>query len=290
MPCRYELLVLDLDGTLLNRQGTVSSGNRAAVNRARQAGLEVIVATGRALVESTGPLQQMAHVDLVIAAGGSLLCDASTGTTLERRTMPRDLVHDVTGALLGHDHKVLILKDADAVGYDYLAVGDGDLDPASEWWFEAMQSTVRFVPDLEGDPHPNDTIRVGVVATGAELAPIARQLKAEVGDRAFLQHWPAVTSSEAVGSTTHLLEVFNPDVNKWTMIQHCCHLRGIDRRCVAAIGDGLNDVDMLRESGLGVAMANATAGAMGAADRVTDADHDADGAAEAIDRILSGEW
>jgi len=284
------MLVLDLDGTVLDSAGHVSAGNRRAIARARAAGLEVIVATGRALVESDGPLREIGEQKLIVAAGGSLLCDVPTRATLRRRTMPRELVDDVTRALLGHGHKILILKDADAAGYDYLAVGDGPLDPASAWWFEAMQSTVRFVADLGDDPHPHDTIRIGVVASGGELAPIARDLKRDLGDRAFMQHWPAVTSTHAIGSATHLLEVFNPDVNKWTMIAEYCRMRAIESARVASIGDGLNDVEMLRESGLGVAMANASDSALEAADQVTTADHDGDGAAEAIGRILAGEW
>ena len=289
MSLPYDLLVVDLDGTLLDRDGQVSARNRRAIEQARAAGLEIIVATGRALVESADPLRAIDHRHLVVAAGGSLLCDAVSKATLQRRVMPHDLVVDITDSLLGHEHKVLILKDAEATGYDYLAVGPGELDPASAWWFEAMASTVRFVSDLEQDPHPHDTIRIGLVASGAELGPIARQLKSEIGDRAFLQHWPAVTSTHAIGASTHLLEVFNPDVNKWTMIVEYCASKGILPQRVASIGDGLNDVELLRESGLGVAMANATEAVLKVADRITE-DHQDDGVAQAIERILQGVW
>ena len=289
MPRRYDMLVIDLDGTLLNSRGIVSPANRKAVFRARQAGLELIIATGRALVESAMPLRQIKHDHLVVAAGGSLLCDASTGRTLERRTMPQGLVEDITHSLLGHGHKVLVLKDANATGYDYLAVGPDELDPASQWWFEVMASTVRFVGTLKDDPHPGDTIRVGVVATGSELEPIARQLEMELGDRAFLQHWPAVTSSHATRSSTHLLEVFNPDVNKWSMVELYSSNRGIDPRRIAAIGDGLNDVEIIQECGLGIAMANACGPVLEVADQVTD-DHNDHGVAIAIENILDGSW
>lgn len=289
MPQRYDMLVIDLDGTLLNSRGIVSPADRKAVFRARQAGLELIIATGRALVESAMPLRQIKHDHLVVAAGGSLLCDASTGRTLERRIMPQGLVEDITHCLLGHGHKVLVLKDANATGYDYLAVGPDELDPASQWWFEVMESTVRFVGSLKDDPHPEDTIRVGVVATGSELEPIAQQLEMELGDRAFLQHWPAVTSSHATRSSTHLLEVFNPDVNKWSMVESYSTSRGIDPRRIAAIGDGLNDVEIIQKCGLGIAMANACGPVLKVADQVT-VGHNDHGVAVAIENILDGSW
>lgn len=289
MSCKYDILVLDLDGTLLGRDGRVSDENRRAVDRARRAGLEIIIATGRALVESLDPLDAIEHDGLVVAAGGSLLCEASSGRTLHRHVMQHELVTEITIALLGHGHKVLILKDGHIAGYDYLAVGPGELDPASQWWFEKLPARVRFADAIHQDEYPHDTVRAGVVAKSQELAPIAHDLKADLGDRAFLQHWAAVTESEATGSTTHLLEVFSPNVNKWEMVALEAKGRGVASSRIAAIGDGLNDVEIVARAGLGVAMANASPEVMRVADRTT-ADHDDHGVALAIERILSGEW
>lgn len=289
MTCRYELLVIDLDGTLLDPAGAVSPANRDAVRRAREAGLEVIVATGRALVESLAPLEAIGREGLVIAAGGAMLNDAATGRTVHCSVMPGDLVVDVTEALLPHGHKVLLLKDPDVAGYHYLAVGPAELDPASRWWFETLPVSVRFVHDVAEDPHPDQTVRVAAVAGEAELAPIARRLKEQLGERCFLQHWAAVTETQATGSPTHVFEAFNPDVNKWTMIGRLCEERGIDPRRVAVIGDGLNDVQMVGAAGLGVAMANADPRVRAVADRVT-GDSARDGVAEAVKMMLTGRW
>ncbi len=289
MPNQFDVLVVDLDGTLLASNGTVSHRNREAIDEARAAGLTVIIATGRVMVESLEPLKAIAHEGLVIGAGGALLSDAKTGQTLISHTMPEDLVVDVTHALLKHDHKVLILKDSKVAGYDYLAVGDAEMDPASIWWFEVLPVTVRFVMTLAEDPHPHESVRVGVVASEGELAPLADQLKQQVGDRCFMQHWAAVTETAARGSETHLLEIFNPQVNKWTMVKDYCDREGIDPTRVVAIGDGINDEAIVRHAGLGIAMANADPPVLDAADWVTSHDHNEDGVAEAIGYILNGQ-
>ena len=286
---RHDLLVLDLDGTLLAPDGTVSPRNRAAVRAARDAGLEVIVATGRALVESREAIAAIEHDGEVICAGGAIRQCAARGTTIDRIAMDHVLVADIVHALLGHGHRVLLLKDPQVTGYDYLSVGDAPLDPASEWWFRRMPVTVRDVATVDDDPHPADTIRVGAVATEAELAPIARDLKRDLGDRVFLQHWGAVTESEATGSSTHLLEAFEPRVNKWTMVERYCHAHGIERTRVAAIGDGLNDVELIRGAAVGIAMGNADPRVAAVADRTTGTSLD-DGVADAIERLLEGAW
>lgn len=289
MALRYELVVIDLDGTMLGRNGRVSERNRAALAEARAAGLEVIIATGRALIESLEPLRAVGHEGLVVAAGGSLLCDATSGRTIERCVMPHDLVVQITRSLMRHGHKALILKDPDATGYDYLAVGPAQLDPASQWWFKSLPVRVRFSEALEEDPHPHDTVRAGSVAQGDALAGIAAELRADLGDRALLQHWSAVTATEATGSSTHLLEIFNRQVSKWTMISAHCRRMGIDERAVVAIGDEINDVEMIRGAGLGIAMGNAVPAVKAVADRVT-GDHDSDGLGQAIDHVLAGRW
>lgn len=285
MAPRFTTLVADLDGTLLSRDGSISQGNRQAVKQLRDTGWELVIATGRALVESQAALEAIEHDGLFIGAGGSILSEASNGRTLRRSAMSPDLVAETTEVLLRANHKVLILKDADQVGYDYLAVGPADLDPASQWWFETLPVRVRFVHDLKDDPHPHDSVRMGAVASEGELAPLAAQLKDQLGDRAFLQHWAAVTESAATNSSTHLLEVFQPRVSKWTMLAEHMSAEGRDTSGVVTVGDGINDIEMIERAPLGIAMANADEAVLRVANLVV-GHHDEDGFAQAVVHVL----
>jgi hydroxymethylpyrimidine pyrophosphatase-like HAD family hydrolase len=115
------------------------------------------------------------------------------------------------------------------------------------------------------------------------------RLRSSLGERCCLQHWSAVTQLEATGSATHLLEAFQAQVNKGVMTLELCQRMSIPPERVASIGDGLNDLELLRSCGLGVAMANAMPEIMQAATRVT-GHHDQHGVADAIDHIISGAW
>jgi hydroxymethylpyrimidine pyrophosphatase-like HAD family hydrolase len=148
---------------------------------------------------------------------------------------------------------------------------------------------VQYVDHVDEDAHPDDTLRAGVVGPADRLERLIAGLRDELGDRALMQHWPAVTASHCIGATTHLLEIFSPETDKWTMVAAYCARRGLKPERVACIGDGLNDVRMVREAGLGIAMGNAMPPVTDVADRVT-LDHTDDGVAIAIERILSGAW
>jgi 5-amino-6-(5-phospho-D-ribitylamino)uracil phosphatase len=286
---RYQMLVIDLDGTLLNSAGEVSILNALAIRRAHEAGLHVVIATGRSLAESRAALAAIEHDGFVVTAGGAMLCHAASGGTISRRTMPLDIVRAITQCLIAHGHPALILKDAHLTGYDYLIVGDAPLDRASQWWFSAMQTTSQQVATIDDDPHPEDSVRAAAVSCRSRLEPVATRLRSDLGDRCCLQHWSAVTQFEATGSATHLLEAFQSQVNKWTMVLDLCRQLSIEPERVASIGDGLNDLELIRSSGLGIAMANSSPEIMHAASRVA-GHHNEHGVAGAIDNIISGVW
>lgn len=294
----YDLIAVDLDGTLFDPEGEVSAANRAAVQAARAAGIEVIICTGRGLAESAPVLQPLGFTGTAVVAGGALTADLDTGRTLNRQPMPPALVQRITGFLLERtEHPVLALKDRGATGIDYLVIGDRRLDPSTEWWFNHMPVAVDRVVDITLDPHPADTVRLGVVTYAGEMKALGQAVVRAFGSEAFVHHFPVITKSVEADPRSkieeiHLLEIFDIAVNKWTAIDRYirAHPRGpIDPRRVATIGDQINDVAMIRHAGLGIAMGNAIPELKRIAGRITRPNTE-DGVAYAIEQILGGAW
>ncbi len=291
----YDLLAIDLDGTLLGPDARVSSRNVEAVHAAREAGLDVIVCTGRGYIESRRILEAIGQTDAVIVAGGSITACGETGATLHRFEMHHALVARAVRTINAHGQAAMVLKDAPAAGYDYLVVSGEDehpLDPVASWWFEEMGATVRFATRLDADEHPEQTIRVGLCTENHRSAPIAAALSAEMGDATLLHDFPAVLGPHGGGSAprrVNIVELFDARANKWSALTRLAGERGIDPTRIAAIGDEINDVCLIEGAGLGVAMGNAVDAVRAVADRHTLANTD-DGVAHAIERILAGEW
>lgn len=287
-----QMLVSDLDGTLLDSEGRVSRRNSEAIARARDAGVEVVFATGRSWLECRSIAQGVLGEGRIITAGGAALHDIATGRCEDRITISPELVQHCTESLLSHGHLAHLLKDASLSGYDYLLVGDRELDAASRWWFEIHPVATRTLAGLPGDDVERRdclqyVLRVGTVAHKAELGDVTAALRREVPEQLSIKHWPALVSAGKPGADTHLLEIFDAAVDKWTMVQRLCCARGIDEGLVATVGDGLNDIGMLRNSRLSFAVANAMPDVASHATAHAPS-NDADAIAWVIDRLLRG--
>ena len=297
MPRRYDMLALDLDGTVLDPTSRVRPAVAEAIGRARDAGMLVAICTGRGLPESREALDAIGQTDPVIVAGGSIIADPRTGRTLHRFPMHPTLTNRLTERLLSRGHPVLVLKDPDAAGFDYLVVTGRRrlvLDPVTQWWFEEMAVSIRLATSLERDPHPEHTVRVGVCAHSSELDELERLVRADFEDTVTVHNFPAVVAPDdathwAGGAVAHILECFDARADKWNAVRRLAAERGIETARIAAIGDQINDVSMIRGAGLGIAMGNAIEPVREAAVQVTRSNAE-DGVAHAIGMVLAGEW
>ena len=86
-----------------------------------------------------------------------------------------------------------------------------------------------------------------------------------------------------------LVEAFAPQTSKWTQIERLCARWGIDPADTVAIGDGLNDLEMVTQAGVGIAMGNADPRVTSVAKHRTGSNRD-DGVAQAIAAVIDGRW
>jgi len=282
---KYRMLAIDLDGTLLDPRGHLSPENLNAVRCAQDAGALVVLCTGRGLKEAQQIIDQVGHDCPAVLAGGAQISDPATGQTLYRAGLEPHVALDVVMQLAPHG-AALALVDPQQTEVDYIVVNPGAMTDNTRWWFERLGAKTRELeqPTLEDMHH---VIRAGMVGFNDDMAVRQAELEQRFGDALCLQHFQAVQQED--GLAIHVLEVFAAGVNKWSGLQWLAELHDIAPDRIAAIGDHINDVSMVRHAACGIAMANAVDEVRAVADHVTHG-HDASGVAMAIVKMLDGTW
>lgn len=278
----YRLLAIDIDGTLLDSRSRLPDANRAALHRAHEAGLFVCLCTGRSFTETQPVIEQIGlDMDAAICAFGAIVTDARTGRTMHRTPLPRPTAMRLLRFFGEAGRPALVLFDADRTGIDYFLVNGRHNIRAYERWLEVSPTRTR-----RGDALPDDLpdpLRVSVIEPPETIDRLLREAAA-----AFPPSEVKANPIFAPNYNFHVFECFAPQVNKWHGIRLLAADHGIDPAHVAAIGDDVNDLEMIRHAGLSAAMGNAKPVVKEAACLQT-ATNDEAGVAHFIDRLLAGD-
>jgi Cof subfamily protein (haloacid dehalogenase superfamily) len=263
----YRLFLSDMDGTLLRTDGTISERTRKAVERFTRAGGYFTLATGRS-VESVAPFIRQLDIRVpVILLNGSLLWDPNTGTDLARLDLPPETVAQVWAPLLDHDVDFLVYGPRQAVSRTRTE------RVAQHLMKDGMACT--FDPDLRPET-AGPVLKILVIGGAAVLDELETALRA------------TSAAVRLVRSEASYLEILPPGGGKGSLLPALLAYLSVTAAEALAVGDYLNDLDLLAAAGLGVAMANAHPQVLRQAQRWTGTNEE-DGVAELLEAILAGQ-
>jgi 5-amino-6-(5-phospho-D-ribitylamino)uracil phosphatase len=274
----YRMLVADVDGTLMARNGHVAPRVRAAVTDALAAGTLVVLATGR-WFRSAQPIARELGLDLpIILHNGALVKDLVTGEVLDHCHLARDLAEQAIRVVRDHGLQPMVYENA--FGGELLLTGPAELDsPFTARYLATKSEHLRRVP-LGELRLTDDPIQLAVADTADRADPLIAELARGP--------WQTVTSMTLAVPEARFVEVLSPGCSKARAVERLAAAHGVSMDEVIAVGDNYNDLDMIEAAGLGVAMGNAPDEVRGRADVVVPT-VDEDGLAVAIERYVLGE-
>ena len=273
----YRLLALDVDGTLLDPDGELRDAVRQAVIAAQQAGLRVILCTGRRF-RSARPLAQELQLDgPIVVHNGALVKDVASAETLHCHPLPETLCRRGL-AVLRQLAPPLIYIDAFHEQVDILTEPLERLHPFQREYLQDNLPYCRFVDDLNAE-RLRGVVMLSIMAEAERL----QALRPAVEDALAGQgHTKMILNKNYRG---HILEVLPATVSKWQALERLMAAAGLTADDVMAIGDDYNDLEMIRGAGLGIAMGNAVEPVRRAAGYVTGSNAD-DGVVQALERFV----
>lgn len=273
----YRLIACDLDETLLDDNGDVPPRVRDAVTAARKRGARFVLATGRPYVSTHRTLDQLGILDAedeyVISFNGGVITENADERPLTSCELDPDVAEALyeRGVAQGLCMHVYTLDTVYV--YNYLPEERTYIE-GRMCILETDEPTLSFLRD-KGEP----IVKLLYMSFDARLLHALEHELADIG---------VTQGLDVCYSSNRYLEFNAPGVNKGAGLMELAERLGIAREEVMAIGDNSNDVPMLRAAGLGVAVANASEEARAAAGYVCEADNDAGGVAEAIERFVLG--
>jgi Cof subfamily protein (haloacid dehalogenase superfamily) len=274
------LLAIDIDGTLLDSRGKLPDAHRDAVVDASAAGIEVALVTGRSY-HFTGPVVDLLPIPLTLIVNNGAVVKRKTGETEWRHVLSRDAARRVLDETRHLEDSVAIVFDRP----DERQIVFERMDwshPNRRGYYEKNKAFIAEAPSPLRDMLTEDPIQVMFNGSVEPMRALVASLRAMPIADQF-----SVAVTEYVLRDFSLVDVNGAGCSKGTTLAHWTARRGWTPSDVMAVGDNLNDVEMLDFAGTAYVMGNATDALKSRGYRLT-ASHDEGGLALAIRDCLKG--
>lgn len=271
------LLAVDIDGTLLNPQFQISGPDLDALRRAHEAGVEIIVVTGRRHRFALPIVQQLGFDPWVISSNGAVTRSLA-GETFHRDLLPAGICRKLCAAMQEFRGNTVLTFDSDAKGAIVLERME-ELNDSIQRWLEKNLRYIDFVIPLENSL-TTDPVQAMFCGPIARMHQALHALAASGLDKDI-----TVLRTEYPVRDLSIVDVLNQGCSKGHALERWAKHRGIPREQVMAIGDNYNDIEMLAFAGVPFIMGNAPEELRRNGWAVTLA-NDQNGVAAAIEQVL----
>lgn len=257
---RYKLVALDLDGTLLNSQGQLSTKHIEAVRKARNAGVQVLIATGRYFMQTLRIIEELNYDGILVLNDGALIIDTKDNKVIYENSFS---MHDVEQLVNVCRERNIHFAACTAFDYFVEVIDDAHLKHYGKY---GIRYTIH-----ENLLSIKDGIMKFLVSAPSKIENWSHcELKNNIGIKTDAPHFKEyahikATKKEALAKVLELMN-YNPSE-------------------VIAVGDFYNDLDMIEYAGLGIAMGNAPNDVKKKANDVT-LSNDEDGVYHALEKYL----
>lgn len=269
---KYKIIASDLDGTLITDKNIISKGNVQAIKKALDAGIKVVLCSGRPPV-SLAEYEKIIGLDTRgcygIGNNGAVVYETHSHNIIFETCMDKDIVRQTVKDIKGISSEVLIIL----FGKGNRIFTENVLEILKDYNQDNIIDS-QLVNNLETDVN-EDIIKILVMDDRVKLDYIYNEIK-----KLKNNNYNIVFSAE------NMLEFLPININKAEAIKYLANKLNIDLNEIVAIGDNYNDIEMVQEVGLGIAMANAVQPLKDVANYITKRNNNEDVLIEVVDMIL----
>lgn len=268
------LIGLDLDGTLLTRDKKLTEKNRRILTEAAQRGVHIVPVTGRPLAGIPGAVEELSFIRYIITSNGAVVTDTKEKKTIRERCMPGAKAMEVLRACEGE--KVI---------REYFTNGYGYHDPETHGLLWKRFERRPILQYLEKSRVQVEDLYESFRGRTEGIENLSIMFSSEEARERALEKVRGIDGIRIIFPMPTDLEITSCDADKGEALLDLAAMLGVRGDEIMAMGDGNNDLGLMRAAGLAVAMGNSAPEVLEAADHVTE-DNEHDGVAEAILRYV----
>ena len=259
------LVGIDLDGTLLRSDLKVSENNRQALFDAQSNGIAISLISGRSHCGFLHYLEELGILAPCAGDAGSIIFDPITQEIFQKKVMPAEQMRRILDQVQ-EGHIIVYLHDAESVVFNC------ETEIMRAFAFVTPACNYRLEPNLIRE-YDQEASKVAFIASPEVLSLLVERILA------------VEPSLELSWTSTHSIEISPPGANKGAALHKIAKLLEILPENTIAIGDSGNDFEMIRQAGIGVAVANAVEGAKDLADFISPSNEE-DGVAWVLTQLI----
>ena len=288
----YKLMAIDLDGTLLNSYGEVSTDTRKALLEAKNSGTEVVLASGRPISSTESLAVELGVDNYLISGNGSAVFDINKQEIIYDRFLNKDKVLEIAEICEQNSFFYNVYTEdeviASALNYNILFYHKENLKKVEEkrTHINVVQNIKEYIEESGKEKFLKITLCDESKFIFNSIMRKLKEIKGiDVLEVAYMSRKKIKAGTDDVDIQYFYTEITNENVNKWSAIEFLLDKLNIKREEVIAIGDNMNDQEMIQEAGLGVVMGNSNPHMKEIADEIV-ADNNSEGVLEAINKFV----
>ena len=287
----YKMIAIDLDGTMLNSYGEVTEENKAKIKETIKNGKDIVIASGRTIDSIIPIAKEIGSNKYLIATNGAIIYDIENKKTIYEKYIPKEKALDILKICDNNSISYSVYTNktivANSLKYNILYYYKENIKKE-----DSKKTRITIVEDVyEYIKNMNDERVMKIMicdSTKSIFNSIIKKIltisQIEVLDVSHMSRKIIKSGTEEIEISYYYTEVSMENVDKWYALEYLINELGIEKEELVTIGDNMNDLKMIKNAGLGIAMKGSTPKIIEVADWVTE-DNDNDGVAKALERI-----
>lgn len=286
----YKLVAIDLDGTMLNSYGMVTENTKQVIKNTINKGTEVIIASGRPIDSIKTIAKEIGSENYFIAGNGALIYDIKKDEIIYEKFMNKQKVLEIIKICEENSISYNIYTEktiiAKGLKYNVLYYYKENLkkEENKKTNITIVEDVYEYIKNLENEKFLKITV---CDETKSVFNSIIRKLRTvediDVLDVLHMSRKMIKQGTEDVPIEYYYTEISLKDVDKWKAIEYLANKMNISKDEIIAIGDNINDKEMIENAKVGIAMGQSTPVITEIADFVT-SNNNEEGVAKALEK------